>query len=473
FHLDPLWADDNIDFVGIDNYMPLADWRDGEDHRDWQPMRRISDRDYLQSNIEGGEGFDWYYASSADRDAQNRAAITDGGAGKPWVFRFKDIRSWWSNPHYDRPGGVENGTATAWVPQSKPIWFTELGCPAADKGPNQPNVFVDPKSSESAFPYYSNGWRDDLAQRAFLEAQLSYWDASAGHNPVSSVYGGPMLDTDRICIWTWDARPFPFYPSSSDFWRDTPNWTYGHWLNGRAGLAPLDLVIADILSRQDFTRFDTDELAGLVTGYVLDDAPSARDAIEALGTAFFFDGVESEGQIVFRRRDRPSVVSYAEDDLAVTASDSSDGTVAAAFQLTRAQETDLPLSVRLSYTDAASDYRSANAYGRRLSSQSARVTSTSVPFVMEQADAIGLAEAMLIEAYVKREAGTLSLPPSALALEPGDVADFTLGGRDWRLRVSTISDAAQRDLEAERTDRSVYQLKPGALRDYGPTGGGA
>ncbi|SER65068.1 GTA TIM-barrel-like domain-containing protein, partial [Faunimonas pinastri] len=31
FHLDPLWADDNIDFVGIDNYMPLADWRDGED----------------------------------------------------------------------------------------------------------------------------------------------------------------------------------------------------------------------------------------------------------------------------------------------------------------------------------------------------------------------------------------------------------------------------------------------------------
>lgn len=34
FHLDPLWADSNIDFVGIDNYMPLSDWRDGEDHAD-------------------------------------------------------------------------------------------------------------------------------------------------------------------------------------------------------------------------------------------------------------------------------------------------------------------------------------------------------------------------------------------------------------------------------------------------------
>jgi hypothetical protein len=36
FHLDPLWADADIDFVGIDNYMPLSDWRDGWEHRDAQ-----------------------------------------------------------------------------------------------------------------------------------------------------------------------------------------------------------------------------------------------------------------------------------------------------------------------------------------------------------------------------------------------------------------------------------------------------
>ena len=34
FHLDPLWSDANIDFVGIDNYLPLSDWRDGFDHAD-------------------------------------------------------------------------------------------------------------------------------------------------------------------------------------------------------------------------------------------------------------------------------------------------------------------------------------------------------------------------------------------------------------------------------------------------------
>ena len=124
--------------------------------------------------------------------ARRRCArpITDGAAGKPWVFRYKDLRAWWSNPHFDRPGGVESGTPTAWVPQGKPIWFTELGCPAVDRGTNQPNVFFDPKSSESFLPYFSRGWRDDAIQRAYLEATYLYW-GEAANNPISTVYGGP------------------------------------------------------------------------------------------------------------------------------------------------------------------------------------------------------------------------------------------------------------------------------------------
>lgn len=114
FHLDPLWSDPNIHFVGIDNYLPLSDWRDGTDHLDAQAgWATIHDLDYLRSNIEGGEGFDWFYASDADCIAQIRTPITDGAYGKPWVWRPKDIRNWWSNPHFDRPGGVENVTPTA------------------------------------------------------------------------------------------------------------------------------------------------------------------------------------------------------------------------------------------------------------------------------------------------------------------------------------------------------------------------
>ncbi|MFN3616187.1 MAG: glycoside hydrolase TIM-barrel-like domain-containing protein, partial [Rubrimonas sp.] len=73
FHLDPLWADPEIDFIGIDNYVPLSDWRDGFEHLDAaEGWPAIHDRAYLQANIAGGEGFDWFYASAADRSAQIR-----------------------------------------------------------------------------------------------------------------------------------------------------------------------------------------------------------------------------------------------------------------------------------------------------------------------------------------------------------------------------------------------------------------
>ncbi|MEO0916796.1 MAG: glycoside hydrolase TIM-barrel-like domain-containing protein, partial [Pseudomonadota bacterium] len=149
FHLDPLWAAPEIDFVGIDNYMPLSDWRDGVEHADaeWGSVHNLQ---YLKANIAGGEGFDWYYPSPQAEAVQLRKAITDGAYDEPWVFRYKDIRSWWSEAHHDRIDGVRQATQTEWQPESKPIWFTEIGCAAIDKATNQPNKFLDPKSSESA-----------------------------------------------------------------------------------------------------------------------------------------------------------------------------------------------------------------------------------------------------------------------------------------------------------------------------------
>jgi len=204
FNLDPLWSHSAVDAVGIDNYMPLADWRDS-DFDGGNPDRFESpyDLDGLTASVETGEGFDWYYASSEDRVARVRTPMSDGLAGKPWVYRYKDIRAWWSNPHYNRIDGTEVAAPTVWVPQSKPIWFTELGCPAVDKGPNQPNVFPDPKSSENATPYFSNGSRADIGMDRFLRAHFKHWP---GNNPVSTVYGGGgFFEVCDIFCWTWIA----------------------------------------------------------------------------------------------------------------------------------------------------------------------------------------------------------------------------------------------------------------------------
>jgi hypothetical protein len=195
FPLDALWSSPAIDAIGIDYYAPLADWRDGGGHRDAALTDGPYRVDYLSGNLAAGEAYDWFYADQAARDTQARTPITDA-LGKPWLFRQKDIWNFWSQPHYERVGGVELTSPTTWVPQSKPVWLTEIGCQAVNKGSNQPSVFPDPKSSESGLPHYSDGTRDDLIQRRYLEAVLGALDPDFGDavlNPVSAVYDGRML----------------------------------------------------------------------------------------------------------------------------------------------------------------------------------------------------------------------------------------------------------------------------------------
>jgi hypothetical protein len=81
FHLDPLWADPAVDFVGIDNYLPLSDWRDGDDHLDAATARSIYSLPYLKRGVEGGEHYDWFYRDAAARTAQraSRSAISPTG----------------------------------------------------------------------------------------------------------------------------------------------------------------------------------------------------------------------------------------------------------------------------------------------------------------------------------------------------------------------------------------------------------
>lgn len=445
FHLDPLWADPNIDFVGIDFYAPLSDWRDGNDHLDATAGHAsIYDGAYLESNIEGGEFYDWFYGSEADREAQVRTPITDGAYGKPWVWRAKDVRNWWSNAHYDRPGGVENATPTVWTPQSKPIWFTEFGIPSIDKGSNQPNVFYDPKSAESALPYYSRGTRDDLIQRRGIEAMLSYW---AANNPVSSAYSGRMIET--IAVWTWDARPYPAWPARADVWSDGELWPLGHWLNGKIGLADLAALVAERCARVGFSAIDVTALAGLVVGYVRDRPMSPRAEIEMLMQAFAFDAVESEGVIRFVPRGRNPVASIAPQDCVAPER-------GGAVTLTRAQETDLPDIISLTFIDAAGDYQSGAIASHRLAGFSDRKMDSSFALVMDDTQGQAIADRALAEAWVGRETAKLALPPSLIALDPGDVVNLVISGRPRAFRINRISDAGARSIEAQRTEAAVY-----------------
>ncbi|MTI03584.1 glycoside hydrolase/phage tail family protein [Roseibium sp. RKSG952] len=452
FHLDPLWADANIDFVGIDNYMPISDWRDGDTHVDAEAgVHSIYDLDYLRSNVEGGEGYDWFYASPEEAKAQIRTPIKDDEHDEPWIWRYKDLSNWWSKPHHERIGGVRQATPTSWVPGSKPIWFTELGCAAIDKGTNQPNKFLDPKSSESSLPRYSNGMRDDFMQIQYLKAVLGYWNAPQ-NNPVSHHYGGRMVDMSNAYVWAWDARPYPTFPNLGSQWSDGVNYARGHWLNGRSGSRSLASVVTEICHHAGVTQIDVSRLYGVVRGYAVEDVMDARAALQPLMLRYGFDAIERDGILHFRTRGGLGVQEITPDKMAM--SSEIEGTV----EYRREAEAEMSGRVRLRFVQSDADHDVVAEEAILPDDKTHAVSVNEMPLSMTRAEGRQTAERWLSEARTSRETARFALPPSLLHLGAGDVV--RLAGTDQDkgalYRIDRLEQAEMQLADAVRIEPGVY-----------------
>ena len=463
FHLDPLWADSNIDLIGIDDYTPLSDWRHEASHLDAE-AKSVYSLPYLASQVEGGEHYDYFYASDADRITQTRTPITDGAHNEPFVFRPKDIRGWWQNQHFNRIDGVRQTIPTAWVPQSKPVWLTETGCPAVDLGANKPNLFFDGKSSESGLPTGSRGARDDEMQRRFIQAKLGYW-ADPDNNPVSSVYGGPMIPDEGVIVWTWDARPWPDFPVRSSLWSDGPSHRLGHWVTGRVTAGSLAEVVAEICDRSGLAPedFDVSRVFGSVDGYLIGRTGSAREAIQPLMQTYGFDAFESGGRLVFASRLTP--VGSQLDTGAMLPGPGEDRSP---VQKESGRQTNLPDSVRLSYVQSENDYRIGAAESRLPGGNLLRISESSFDIVLPGSSAQGVTHRWLAEATRGQSLAGFSLPPSMLAYEPGDVVQIAGAGVTEQYRIDRIADATGREIEAARIEASIHIPTAAPERDLEP-----
>lgn len=460
FHLDPLWANPAIDAIGIDNYMPLSDWRDG-DYGGGNPDGFSGPHDVqgLRASIAAGEGFDWYYPDGAAREARVRRAISDGAYGKPWVFRYKDIVGWWSSRHFDRIAGVEEPAPTAWLPKGKPIWFTELGCPAVDKGPNQPNVFPDPKSSESFTPYFSSGGRSDLAQLRFLEAHMKHWNAASGDfreadNPLSPVYGGRMVDFDRTYLWAWDTRPFPAFPQRADLWSDGGHWSRGHWLNGRLSNPDVGALVAAILADHGYHDAIVGEVGGSVQGYVLADPATARAAIEPLCELFDLSAREENGRLVIERSGASAGTVLEVDDLVVEDTQ-------AALETIRIPDHELPAEALISFVNPAQDYQTATVRRTRAGVPGARQHLIHFPGVLEPGQAGALLDDWLKRVWYQRETISFAVPQPNAGFSPGALIRLPASAANSDFLITGIDDGMTRKVEA----RQIVRAAPAPWRE--------
>ncbi len=448
FNLDPLWSDTNVDFIGIDNYMPLSDWRSEDNHTD-AAHGAIYSLDYLVGNVAGGEGYDWYYPSAEARNLQDRRQIEDGAEGEDWVFRYKDIRNWWASTHHDRPGGLRASDPTDWIPCSKPIWFTELGCPAVDRGTNQPNVFVDSKSSESLLPYFSEGARDDLIQLRYLQATFAYWSDEA-NNPVSSLYGGSMIDLDHAHVWAWDARPWPDFPARRETWADGENYALGHWLNGRTSTLSVAEVVAEIANAAGINAHNVSRLHSPLTGYTIANVESGRQSLQPLMLACGFDAYAAGEGLAFVSRDGGSTLSI-DDETLVRQQD------APVVSRTRAPISETTGRVTLSFVRGDDDYQAGAVEASWGGGQGVSQSETAIVLRVAQAQAI--VDRWLAEGSVGRDTIEFALPPSAAAAQPGDVLRFGGDRNNGALyRIDKIDDSGSRLISAIRVERGACSL---------------
>ena len=261
------------------------------------------------------------------------------------------------------------------------------------------------------------------------------------------VYGGRMIGT--MAVWTWDARPYPAWPARTDAWGDGPQWPLGHWLTGKIGLADLGALVAERCARVGFTAIDVSGLFGVVTGYVRDQPMSPRAEIEMLMNAFAFDAVESEAVIRFAPRGRAALATIEVCDCVLPER----GEIAT---LIRAEESDLPDIVSITFIDGNGDYQSGSISASRLAGWTERKSDLSLALVMDELQAQTMADRALAEAWIGRETARLGLPPSLVAVDPGDVVDLIVDGRPRSFRLTRISDSGPRSIEAQRTEAAIY-----------------
>ena len=211
------------------------------------------------------------------------------------------------------------------------------------------------------------------------------------------------------------------------------------------GVADAAGTIKKICEDFGFANYETKNLGAVIDGITAQGGNSARSIFESLSPAFLFDVVETPDSIRFQRRGGAQI-AVAEAQLVQGEGDP--------WQITRAQETDLPVTVELSYGEVATDDQSSMVSATRGVAATDRIQTIGLPVVMPAARAKALADIALAEIWTGRETMELSLPPSLLKVEAGDV--LIVGAQRGSWRTTSITDGLIRTAQLTRFDPRIY-----------------
>lgn len=186
-HMDKLWCDPNIDFVGISAYFPLTPDLEQKDITFYS----------IKNGWTSGEGYNYYI--------DNGIKVNYNDPSWAW----KNVKHWWESFH---------PTKTCWLPKLKPIIFTEYGFSSIEGASNKPYYYFDASSDDTA-PTASN-----YAQSLAIAASETFFQEMNKQEPDFLPY---------TFLYAWDARPFPAFPENCNYWSDCIQYPYSHSVNGK------------------------------------------------------------------------------------------------------------------------------------------------------------------------------------------------------------------------------------------------
>ena len=373
-------------------------------------------------------------------------------------------------PHYNRPGGVESGDADGLGAAVEAVLVHRARLPGGRQGRQPAQRLRRPEEfGERAAVFLARRRATICMQRRYLRGVhlepsiRTIRNYVAGANPISAVYGGPMVERrphPRLLLGcaalSGLSRPHSMCGAMG------PTGALGHWLNGRLCRRRRWTKLSRRCSTTTASIADRSPamLGGTVPGFVIDRVMSAREALQPLELAYFFDAVESDGAMPFRPRgarradrcrSRRMIWSRTRAERRAHDADA------------RAGDRPAGLGQDQLHRRSSGDYQPAVAEARRhRGATRPRRRRPSCRSSWTQLTAAACARVLAVREPGPRASGRAStLPPSRLALEPGDIVIADRRAGSGGCSASTeIGDHGARDIEARSIDPDIYLGSP-------------
>lgn len=201
----------------------------------------------------------------------------------------------------------------------------------------------------------------------------------------------------------------------------------------------LSTIVADLSDMTPLNgAYDVAELTDEVNWFVIAQQMPVRNALQLLRQGFFFDAVESDDVVKFRKRDLSigsparEIIAVPDDDLCAREFGQAAGDP---LRTTRKKEQDLPRTVSINYIDIDTDYQIGTQSTPRQTTLSQQDVSIEMPIGFTATQALQKCWTLMTAEWVERETFEWATTRKWAYLEPTDVV--YVRGRVIRIQTKT------------------------------------